>query len=297
MADNKQSPWHIAGLGAIGSLCNATALKTSNCAIPIIRKNSNSFCTSFVDISGQSLQLTAPKTIGDIDSVKKIVVPLKSYDVLPFLQQIALKLSDAAQVILCHNGMGTIDKALDLLPTTTNLYFCTSSHGVFKQGRQAHYAGVGESQWQLIKAGNSNELSNKDLEAVLPNAKKAENLTLLLWQKLIVNCAINPLTAIYKVKNGELADTRFQAVITDIVQEAVNVAQTCNVNIELDFMLERVYQVIQQTSANTSSMLQDVVGGRRTEISFITGYLIEQAQQHSLSVPVNTELFNKVTKL
>lgn len=289
--------WHIAGLGAIGSLCHATALSRSVKASAIVRKNSNTFCTHFTDLSGKTIELPKPVHLDEVEVIKQLVIPLKSYDILPFLTQVLPKLHEKAQVVLCHNGMGTIEPALALLPKTVNLYFCTSSHGVFKQGRQAHYAGAGESLWQLIRLGNPNVLTNSAIEALLPNAQKSNDLNLLLWQKLIINCAINPLTAIFKVKNGELATDRFQPQIKAIVNEAVTVAQANEIDISPVAMLKKVNQVITLTAANTSSMLQDRLNQRKTEIDFITGYLINQAQINDIKVPQNQTLFEQVRAL
>ena len=289
--------WHIAGLGAIGSLCNATALMSATKVTPIVREGSHNYCTHFVDLSGNTLELTSPVTLTDVDTIERLVVPLKSYDVLPYLSQVKSKLTNTAQVVLCHNGMGTIEPALEILPSTVNLYFCTSSHGVYKQDRQAKYAGLGESSWQLIHKGNADELSNEEVNAILPRARRSTNLNLLLWQKLIINCAINPLTAIHKVKNGKLAAEQFQPLITAVVEEAVDVAKANDVEINVNNMLDKVNQVIHLTGANTSSMLQDVLNNRPTEIDFITGYLINQAQKLGFNLPKNQELYKAIKSL
>lgn len=292
-----QPHWHIAGLGAIGSLCAHTGQRSGLEITPIIRVNSKSYCQTFIDLSQTEHPLPVAKSINQIDKISNLLVPLKSYDVLPFLTNVIELLEHKAQVILCHNGMGTIEQALKILPKTVNLYFCTSSHGVFKKHRQACYAGTGDSRWKLIRKGNNSVFSNEQINRILPNANRADNLNLLLWQKLIINCAINPLTAIHKVKNGELASLPYQPLITAIVQEAVVVANACDIDVDVSAMLIKVNHVIKQTAANTSSMLQDVLNNKPTEIEFITGYLLQQAKQQGVTVPTNTRLYQKVRGL
>ena len=140
-------------------------------------------------------------------------------------------------------------------------------------------------------------MSNEQVNAILPNAKFVDDLSVLLWQKLIINCAINPLTAMHKVKNGELAEPQYQPRIISIVQEAVTVANACGIDINYSAMFDKVKQVIQQTGANTSSMLQDVLNNKPTEIEFITGYLLQQAKQHEIKAPTNEMLYHKVREL
>ena len=294
---NSVSHWHIAGLGAIGSLCNASALRNGLTVTPIVRNNSNSYCNYFVDLSGIESNLSTPVTLANLYTVENLLVPLKSYDVIPFIESVKDKLGKNAQIILCHNGMGTIEAVQKLLPSSANLYFCTSSHGVFKQDRIAKYAGAGESQWQIIYQGNDQVLNNEQMSALLPNAQQCNDLEKLLWQKLIINCAINPLTAIYKVKNGTLANLEFESKISNVVSEAVITAQACGVQLEYQSMLDKVYQVIDLTAANTSSMLQDIKSNKATEIDFITGYLLTEAERYNIPTPENKKLFATVKAL
>ncbi len=296
MADPEQH-WHIAGIGAIGALSVAHSIGNKLNIIPIVRQNSLSYCQSFVNLAGKEIALPAPSFAPDIKSINNLLVPLKSYDVLPFLSSVQHLLGANSQVVLCHNGMGTIEQALDILPSCANLYFCTSSHGVYKKDRTAHYAGAGESTWKLIRAGNDKVLSNEQMNKILPNAKVVEDLDALLWQKLIINCAINPLTALYQIKNGELANAEYQSEVTEIVKEAVQVANACSINIQYSAMLDKVKQVIDYTGANTSSMLQDVLNKRATEIEFITGYLLEQAKQQGLIAATNQSLYQRIKAL
>ena len=289
--------WHVAGLGAIGSLCAHTAQQSALTITPIVRVSSQNYCQTFIDLSTKQYSLPVPESINHIEVISNLVVPLKSYDVIPFLVNVVEHLDDNAQVILCHNGMGTIEQALKILPNTVNLYFCTSSHGVFKKQRKACYAGKGESSWKLIRKGNDTILSNEQVNAILPNAKLVDDLNVLLWQKLIINCAINPLTAVHRVKNGELANPQYQPQITTIVQEAVTVANACGIDIEYSAMFDKVVQVIEQTGANTSSMLQDVLNNKPTEIEFITGYLLQQAKQQGIKAPTNEAIYQEVREL
>ena len=57
-----------------------------------------------------------------------------------------------------------------------------------------------------------------------------------------------------------------------------------------------VFEVIRSTASNRSSMLQDVEAGRPTEIDFITGWLVEQANIYGIATPINAELLETVRK-
>jgi 2-dehydropantoate 2-reductase len=57
---------------------------------------------------------------------------------------------------------------------------------------------------------------------------------------------------------------------------------------------QAVTEVIAGTANNRSSMLQDVQGGHRTEIDYITGYLLAVARRHSIAAPGNQSLLERV---
>lgn len=293
---DKTVDWYIAGLGAISSLCTATASKNQLSITPIVR--SKKYQThEFIDLNNQSWRLPEGQYLDDIRQITQLVVPLKSYDIEPFLKQVTNKLTANSQVILCHNGLGTIELALNILPEDCNLYFCTTNNGVFKKGNKAVYAGSGPSFWQLVKQGNPRLLNNQVFSSIFPNVTESKDLSLLLWQKLIVNCAINPLTAIHNIKNGELANSKFQNAVESIVKEAVLIANSHGINIKFSEMLIKVQQVIEQTSANTSSMLQDVKNNKPTEIDYITGYIVAQARTANVPSPVNNSLLKQVKEI
>jgi len=289
--------WHVAGLGAIGALA-CTQLKLNNhLATPIKRDANSNIPHTFHHLDGESYPLPPAKLLEQCEQISHLFVPLKSYQVIPFLQSIKHKLTANANIVLCHNGMGTIEAAKALLPPSVNLYFCTTNNGAFKKDSEVYYAGAGESYWKLIHQGNTSLISPKQFEHLLPNNVESDDLLTLLWQKLLVNCVINPLTATHNVKNGELSSSQYQADIIKIVEEVCELAKFEHVDLNLNEMIALVYKVIKNTAENTSSMLQDIQQQKQTEIDYISGYVTQGADKHGLSVPMNRLMLEKVLAL
>ena len=55
-----------------------------------------------------------------------------------------------------------------------------------------------------------------------------------------------------------------------------------------------VRTVAQKTAANTSSMLQDVQGGRETEIEYINGYFVRRAKETGVECSTNERIVELV---
>jgi len=293
--------WFIAGQGAIGSFCAANLERLDGNYQPISR--SDGTAKRFV-WGEQTVSLKAPVRLEHLSEIQNLLVPLKAYDVIPFLTRVIPHLARRANVVLCHNGMGTLEAAADLLPQSCALYFCTTSNGAYKKGQDIVLAGQGETYWNRIDTAqpssvhaNPPPLTNSDFQALFGQAKRKAELNELLWRKLLINCVINPLTAIHNIKNGELIEEKFQPTICALMQEFLAVAATQGWILRIDQAQQVVRQVIIATGANTSSMLQDVRASRQTEIDYINGYVADLAQNLAISCPVNLALVNEVKNL
>ena len=114
------------------------------------------------------------------------------------------------------------------------------------------------------------------------------------YSKLFVNSVINPITAITRRENGVVLSSVLKNTVESTVREAVNVAAKEGVKMDEKSVMEIIYSVAEKTSGNTSSMLQDVLNGRMTEIDSINGYIICLAKKHNIEVPVNEALYGLV---
>lgn len=108
-----------------------------------------------------------------------------------------------------------------------------------------------------------------------------------LWEKLAVNAAINATTALARVPNGALVDGPATDIAREAARETARVARSVGVELESATAVDAAMDVAAVTADNTSSMHQDVLAGKRTEIDAINGYVVDRAGG---SVPVNETL-------
>lgn len=115
------------------------------------------------------------------------------------------------------------------------------------------------------------------------------------WNKLIVNAVINPITALTGKENGIILSATLMSTVESIVGECIDVARLEAIPLDEESSLQLVCSVATQTASNTSSMLQDRLLGRRTEIDSINGYVVRLAGKHGLALPVNEALYALVS--
>jgi 2-dehydropantoate 2-reductase len=116
-----------------------------------------------------------------------------------------------------------------------------------------------------------------------------------LWSKLIINVGINALSALTRLHNGRLIEFEgTRRILRDAVTEAVKIAKRKRIKLIYEDPLAKVEAVCEATSGNVSSMLQDVLRRKRTEIDFINGVIVRLGQELGIPVPVNSLLVNLV---
>ena len=288
-----QPGWTVVGEGAIGLLAAAN-LHLAGYQVQLHRRTAGPFNFVFKSADGTQ-HLALPNQIQHPYSF--VVLPVKAYAVLDALKQLLPLLSDDAQLVLSHNGMGTIEQVLPLLKPEQGLWFLSTSHGAFKpDDATLIHSGQGQSVLGALNqaAFAQQHKVEQAMQAALGPLTVMADIWPALWQKLAVNAVINPLTAFHQCKNGELSNSKYTAAIELLIEEFVSVAKASGQDFSPDAIQSRVTQVIRQTADNYSSMQQDIAKGRRSELDYITGFLLRQAEQHQLQLPAHQAMYQLV---
>jgi 2-dehydropantoate 2-reductase len=122
-----------------------------------------------------------------------------------------------------------------------------------------------------------------------------EDVESLLWGKLVVNAGINPLTALLRVRNGDLLTNEHTRVLMgDAARETAAVAAARGIRLPFRDPVAQIEGVAERTAMNRSSMLQDVLRGAPTEIDAICGAVAAAADGAGVGAPVNRSLWRLV---
>ena len=205
--------------------------------------------------------------------------------------------------------MGLSEIVTHYLPKS-DVYLATITHGaIYKLNNSNGYSSLKHTGYgkTLIGTLTTNEfpvqqekISNaiSILNQALPITQWNENQNQALWMKLIINAIINPLTAIYRVRNGGIVNN------IKIKQQAIKLTQELSPVIEMNLPDEtwqsvwlKIERVAQKTAKNISSMYQDILNKRLTEIDYISGYIVTQAQQKGYQLTEHTALIKQVKRL
>jgi 2-dehydropantoate 2-reductase len=120
------------------------------------------------------------------------------------------------------------------------------------------------------------------------SVQEVEDLAGMVWSKLIINVAINPITALLDVKNGQLLDNQASKEIMSLAaREAGAVASALGVELNYEDPVSAAEAVAAATAGNISSMLQDIRRGSPTEIDALCGAVVRAGRSLNIETPVN----------
>ncbi|AUW05396.1 2-dehydropantoate 2-reductase [Vibrio campbellii] len=285
----------ILGHGAVGSLW-ATKFKLAGHNVSLWGRSSNS--EQLLQLDDNPAISFSNQHIPSVQNADLIVVTVKAWQVDGAIEPLLPYISEDTIVMLLHNGMGTAPLLEAKLPDNP-LIVATTTHGAYKPSKeQVLHTGQGNTQLGGFNAkGAQCEFLADVMNHALPEVNWNPNINTALWTKLAINCAINPLTAIHQCKNGELAAPEFATDLANITRELVEVMNKEEIKVDFDSLHTTIMQVVNATAANYSSMRQDVFHQRRTEIDFITGYLLHAAEKHHISTPENAKLYQRIKQI
>ncbi len=303
----------ILGVGSIGSLFAARISETDADLVLYSRGGHGELLATqgllFNTIDGSSIHIDPERWVvveGDITSplfgcadVAIICGKSHSTSILANVAEQLLRPNGIA--ISIQNGLGHAERLVARIGRHSVLAGSTT-HGAMR-------VGPGEVTWTGL--GSIKIASLNDSELVPGDSRVMKFLNLLedaglnpewefdadnmLWHKLLLNIAINPLAAICGVRNGELLvnpDLHDQALAAMI--EAANVAIADGVDLaNFDYQVE-LDSVLKATASNRCSMLQDVMAGRVTEIDSLCGEVVRLGEEYGVPTPLNQQLLSLI---
>ena len=229
-----------------------------------------------------------------------VVVAVKAYHVPQIVDVVvnAIPRQRDSLIVSVQNGIGSLE-FLEQRFGKHAVAAAVTYYGAYRLGLN-RVVFVGGSGIKLGQHGGQSNLL-KVFASVLKNAglnvEIVEDIDAWRWDKLIVNAAINPTTALLGVPNGYLLRTpHIVPIIECVVGEAVNVAEKLKIKLPRD-PFKAVWETIEATKANKSSMLQDIEARRKTEIEYINGVIVKKGVEVGVPVPCNYTLYNLIKSL
>ncbi|MDA8164255.1 MAG: 2-dehydropantoate 2-reductase [Desulfobacteraceae bacterium] len=226
----------------------------------------------------------------EIESCDAVILAVKAFDTLAAMRAVAHLITQESPIITLQTTLGTIElmekveRRRNILGGFTFMAAAALGPGRVRQGG-AGITSIGELDGALTsrvrRLARAFTRCGLETEAVREVVSR-------LWCKVIVYAAINPVSAILRLKNGQLLEKMESiSLMKRLIDEGRMVAESRGIELYYSDLYELLFDSCRRTSDNVSSMLQDLLSGRRTEIDFLNGALYRYGAERL--VPVTTQ--------
>jgi 2-dehydropantoate 2-reductase len=242
-------------------------------------------CEQTINVQAMPVEEYSGTETHCIVTVKQTSIPELSFLKDKGLQEVSY--------LFLQNGISHI-KFLENLPQK-KLTVGVVEHGAVKEGfSSVNHLGAGRIKLSSFKGITQSEWSSILHGTTFP-VYVEEDWEKMLYEKLIMNAAINPVTAMLRIPNGKLVENEHaRSIMNELFEETVLVLEMTD---KRDKLWKELLVLCRNTSLNRSSMLKSVESGKQTEIDSITGEIIERAKKRGMLIPCSMLVYKAVKAL
>jgi 2-dehydropantoate 2-reductase len=298
----------VFGAGAVGGLLAARLLGGDREVVVIARLDDVVVLRSRgLRVSGRTegtFELSAFDSLVLGMEVDAVVLTVKSYDVYEAARQIGRFLPSHPPILAVQNGLGIEEQILDGLraegspAASGRVTLGISTVAVTRRAPgELFHAADGEVILPRPPEGEARRAADRFEGLLLSGGipvRRVETFARERWRKVIVNAAINPVTADHDVLNGQLARDPWRHQAETLLREAQAVAEAEGISFDDSEIEADLWRIVRATASNASSMLQDVRRHHRTEVEAITGEILRRGAAHGLDLPASRRVYDRL---
>ncbi len=297
----------IMGAGAIGSVIGGMLARKGHKVTLVGRKpHIEEIRKNGLHISG----IWGDFPVRDINAVTElphehqdlIFLTVKSFDTARAATEAMPMVGPGTVIVPVQNGLGNIETVVGTFGKE-NIIGGTAIFGAVLLEPGNVRVTVIASETLVGELDGSLTSRVKDIAGMLDSAgiptKASDNIRRDIWYKALYNIALNPLSSIFGVSYGEIADnphTRWlvKQMTTEAFQVARASGQSLGINTTDEYLEILWNQKLPPTRDHKSSMLQDILRGKRTEIDHINGAIIKLGAEYGIETPFNSAVVSMV---
>ena len=296
----------ILGAGALGCALGGVLTEAGNDVWLINRNadqvaamNSHGLLLRAADANGvltdRTVKVQASTTAEAAGVVDLVVLLVKSFHTAEAMSAALSLLGPDTAVMSLQNGLGHEDVLSGIVGRHRVLAGKTYAGGtqlglghvlVGTRGKDTH---MGELDGRITPRAQriADTFNAAGLQTII-----SINIMGTIWDKLLINVATGALTAITRLTYGELyKQPLLEACGVVAVTEAMAVARACGITLGITEPIQAWLKAGAGLPYDfKTSMLQSLESGRRTEIDFVNGAVVERGKLHGVPTPVNQTL-------
>ena len=284
----------VLGAGAIGSLYGAK-LAAENDVLLVGRPEHaaaiNARGLRIEGIESHTVRVPAATVVTQIGANALVLLTTKVMASAAALGPIAPLVRDDTTILCLQNGLGSEQIARAALRNRgVVLRGITQFGAIFETPGAIKYMAAG---YTVIEQHERSKRIADAFTAAGLNCDVSPNIAAEVWNKTVINCVVNPITAILGCDVGGIVQPGLDRLKQLVIDECVAVALTQGVIFD-DSDFKRQINERFAPSHNIASMLQDLQRGRPTEIDYMNGAVAALGGERGVACLVNRALTDMI---
>jgi 2-dehydropantoate 2-reductase len=295
----------IVGCGAVGSLFAAHLARTGDAevwAYDVWKDHTDAIRKSGLRLSGAAdftVRLNATSDPKDLPRCDYGIVATKSIHTRTAIAQSAHAFDKDSAVCSVQNGVGNEEIIAEHVTQVIRGTTFPAGHPI----RPGHVSydikgdtWIGPFEPTHTPMNKVDELAGLMTRAGM-NTVALQDARGAQWAKLIFNASTNPVGALTQLHHG--GATRFgqtRKLFEDLIIEGEQVARALGIQLHGD-PRELLEKGANSPGKHPSSMLQDVLARRQTEVDFMNGAIVRSGEQLGIPTPLNRALWELIKGL
>ena len=286
----------MVGLGAIGTVFARHLIKTAESFAVVaggsrgerIRQNGQT-------INGEHIMPNVVEPNETNWKADLIVFTVKNYQLEQAVEDVKNIVAKDTILFTIINGVSARDRIKTFYPKNTVLYgLCSTDAERDKTG------GIYCSYEGQIKFGNAdNTVMSPEVKAVKElfdasgiDSEAPNDMMRALWYKFMVNVSVNQLSAVTRSGYGGFVKIpELNNALRQVMSEVITLANKMGINITQSDAEKHINDMAGADPDGMTSMLQDVVSKRKTEVDYFAGTMIELGKKYNVPTPWNDRLY------
>lgn len=282
----------ICGLGAIGSIY---AEKISNCPSKILKilvdeKRLEKYTQNPISLNNKVLDLEYILPNDTTFQADLIIISTKSSGLNEAIKNIKNFINPETIIISLINGITSEKLIAQKYGEEKILYSYFLGHSSMRDGSNIIHDGVNSIFFGTNKKMNTEKVETLKafFEETNINYEIPKDIIYSMWLKFLLNVASNQISAILGFTFGEMySNKKCMLLIEKIIKEVILLAKAEGIKNTENMLEETLSNIKTMTYNGKTSMLQDIMAKRETEVELFAGTVIELGKKHNIQTPYN----------
>ena len=231
-----------------------------------------------------------------------VILFTKAYQIRDVLNENRALIGPDTMLLTLQNGKGH-ERVMREFADSAHVLIGTTKQGSFRESPSVIInTGLGETVIGGAAAAGEEAPDKLRLEEIRKVFEAAdfpcgvsENIGYDVWNKLIINASSSALSGVLQVAQGFIVENEYAwSICEDMIREICTAASAEGAVFDPEEQIRRVHEHLKNAPDGYSSLCVDLKNGRKTEVDFINGAVVNAAREQGLSVPVQETILKLI---